>query len=134
MTGAGAKTPSLSVLEERLSICRLDSTSKSPKWAFDAAFFSLTRASDELSVVCPDESVPDGVTREAGWRAIKLEGPLDLSLVGVLAPILETLAKAGVNVFAISTYETDYVLVKESKLETAIRAMEARGYTVGERG
>ena len=83
----------LSVLEERLAVCRLDPQAEIPAWATNAPFFSLTRTADELSVVCPERSVPAGVAHEGGWRALKLEGPFDFGLVGILASVAVPLAK-----------------------------------------
>jgi hypothetical protein len=118
------------VLGETLAVCRLDRYSGIPGWTTAAGFCSVTRAGDELSVVCPEESVPEDVTCERGWRAIGLEGPLDFSMVGVLAAMLTPLAGAGVPVFAISTFDTDYVLVREEQLDLAIAALRGRGYEV----
>lgn len=119
--------PRLSVREECLAVCRLSPDSKAPAWATEAPFFSLTRTPDELSVVCPESLVPADTVYKRGWRALELEGPLDFSLVGVLAAITEPLARAGVSVFTISTYDTDYVLVREEQLERALAALRERG-------
>src|SRR5829696_9166175 len=86
--GKDAATPepilTLTVLEERLAICRLDTGAEIPAWATGASFFSVTRTKDELSVVCPEGDVPEGVYQEQGWRALKLEGPFEPSMVGIL--------------------------------------------------
>jgi len=123
-------SPGLYVLEETFAVCRLNPEDEIPGWATVAGFCSVTRTRDELSVVCPVEYVPEGVKFEAEWRAFELEGPLEFSLVGVLAGISTSLAEAGVSIFAISTYDTDYVLVKEEKLVPAIAALRRRGYEV----
>ena len=120
----------LSVRHERLAVCRLSPDQKVPSWATEAEFFSLTRTPDELSIVCPEAIVPTGVRKESGWRALGFEGPLDFSLVGVLAAIAGPLAEAGVSVFAVSTYDTDYVLVCEEQLERALAALRGRGYEI----
>lgn len=125
-----ATSLNISVLDGRLAICRLEADAQPPTWATGSPFLSLTRTPDELSVVCAEGSVPIGVRGEGGWRAIGLEGPLDFSLVGVLSAMLVPLAEAGVVVFAISTHDTDYVLVKEEKLDLAVAALRGRGYTV----
>src|SRR4051794_6196062 len=88
-----------------------------------ATFFSLTRTPDEISIVAPQECVPDGIKCERGWRALKVEGPLDFSLTGVLVSVCAPLAEAGISVFAISTYETDYVLVREAQWEDAVAVL-----------
>lgn len=122
--------PRLSTLDETLAVCRLDAGSEMPDWAMDADFWSVTRAADELSVVCPDRNVPYGTVCEKGWHAIRVEGPLDFTLVGVLAGILAPLAEAGVPVFVLSTNDTDYVLVRDEKLDLAVAALRERGYEV----
>jgi len=122
---------SLTVLEERLSICRLDAGEKIPAWATGTPFFSVTRTRDELSVVCPEDVVPESIPRELGCRALKLEGPFELSMVGVLASIAVPLAEAGASIFAVSTFDTDYVLVEEGQLDLAVDTLRARGHTVG---
>lgn len=120
----------LSVLAERLAVCRLDPESEIPAWATAAPFFSVTRTSDELSVVCPEERVPDEVTCESGWRALKVEGPLEFGLTGVLASVAVPLAGSEVGILAIATYETDYVLVRGSQLDLAVRALRERGHEI----
>jgi uncharacterized protein len=120
----------LSVLEGRLAVCRLDPPSEIPAWAVSAQFFSVTRTPDELSVMCPEECVAAGITCERGWRALKLEGPFDFGLVGVLASVAVPLAESGVGILAIATYDTDYVLVEESQLGLAVSALRGRGHEV----
>ena len=122
----------LTVLEERLSICRLDAGAEVPAWGTGAPFFSLTRTEDELSIVCPEEDVPGGVSQERGWRALKLEGPFALSTVGVLSSLAAPLAEAGTSIFAISTFDTDYVLVREGQLDLAVDTLRETGYRVGD--
>jgi hypothetical protein len=121
----------LSVLDERLAVCRLDPRSGIPTWITEASFFSVTQTTDELSVVCPEEHVPSGVRCERGWRALKLEGPFDFGLVGILASVAVPLAESEVCILAIATYETDYVLVEESQLTLATQALRQRGHEVG---
>jgi hypothetical protein len=120
----------LSVLEGRLAVCRIDPALEIPAWATSAPFFCVTRTPDELSIVCPEERVPEGVTCERGWRAFKLEGPFGFGLVGVLASVAAPLAESGVGILAIATYDTDYVLVKEEQLGLAMAALRERGYEV----
>jgi len=121
----------LSVLEERLAVCRLDPAAEEPPpWATAAPFYSVTRTPGELSVVCPKELVPDGVTREGGWRALKLDGTFDFGQVGVLVSVTAPLAQAGVSIFAVSTFVTDYVLVKERQLDAVVAALRDHGHEV----
>jgi len=121
----------LALLTEKLCVCRLDPKSTLPGWTLmNTGFFSITKTADELSVVCPESCVPPEVRHEGIFRCLKIEGPLDFSLVGVLAPIAGLLAKAKISIFTISTYDTDYIMVKQSGLEEAIRSLEAAGYSV----
>ena len=121
----------LSLLPDLYAICRLPADSPPPAWAAGGRpFVSVTRTADELSITCPQTLVPPDVQHESGWRVLKLEGPFDLSLIGILAPIATALAQAQVNIFVISTYDTDYVLVKEARLDEAVRAIEALGHHV----
>ena len=117
-------------LDGRMAVCRLDPSAQVPGWATQAALFSVTRVPDELSVVCPEENVPVGVRSEAGWRVLALEGPFEFSAVGVLASVAAPLAEAGVSIFALSTYDTDYVLVKEEGIDRAVSALRERGHEV----
>jgi uncharacterized protein len=120
----------LSVLEGRIAVCRLDPPAEIPGWATDAPFFSVTRTSDELSIVCPEERVPPGVTCERGWRALRFDGPFEFGLVGVLASVAVPLAQSEVCILAIATYDTDYVLVQESQLDLAVATLRRRGHDV----
>ena len=122
----------LTALEEPLAVCRLGPEAEVPPWVGSAAggISSVTRTAEELSIVCPARVVPRGVLCERGWRALKMEGPFDLSLVGILASVVAPLAGAGVNVFVTATYDTDYVLVKEENLKLAVAALRERGHEV----
>ncbi len=120
----------LTLLPDRLAVCRLEPDSPFPRWLPQAGLLNLTRTADELSVVCIELAVPATVTMAGGWRALQVEGPLDFSLVGVLAKLSGALAEAGVSLFAISTYDTDYVLVRQEQLATARKALIAAGHTV----
>ena len=122
------------VQPEPLSICRLPGDAPIPAWAMQRAFFSVTRTSDELSVVCASIQVPPGVTAHDGWRALKLIGPFDLLLVGILLGVAAPLAVAGVTIFPIATYDTDYLVVRDDQLSAAIDALRDAGHQVtGER-
>ena len=118
----------LVVLDCNLSVCKLD---KLPEDLMEDGFCCVTRTEDELSVVCEAKKVPDdALVREDGWRAFKALGPLDFALIGILAKISAALANAGVPLFAISTYDTDYILVKEEHLDSAIVALRDEGCVV----
>lgn len=120
----------LTVLPGRLAVCRLEPGAAPPAWAIGGALWSITGTADELSVVCEEGRAPEGVRREAGWRALKVAGPLDFALTGVLSAIAGPLAEAGVSIFAVSTFDTDYVLVKEERLGAAVAALRAAGLAV----
>ncbi len=114
---------SLLVLPQKLAICSFDSKAKIPIWVEGDDYFSITRTDDELSIVCSQERVPDGIRAERDWRAFKVEGPLDFSLTGILASLTKPLAEAGISIFAISTFNTDYLLVKADKLDKAVKVL-----------
>ena len=99
-----------------------------PEWALDSPLFAVVGTADELSVVCPVYRVPRDVLIEAGWRCFQVLGPLDFALIGVLASLARTLAEAGVSIFVISTYDTDYLLVKEADYARAAQALRDGGY------
>jgi hypothetical protein len=120
------------VQPEPLSICRLPADAPIPPWATGQAFFTVSRTSDELSIVCASALVPANVLTHAGWRALKLVGPFDLLLVGVLLGVAAPLAAAGVTVFPIATYDTDYLLVRHDQLDAAIAALRGAGHDVSE--
>ena len=120
----------LLVLPETYAVCRLEKDAAAPDWGTRGLFSSITRTEEELSVVCAEAQVPGGVRREGGWRVLKVQGPLDFSLTGVLASLTVPLAREGISVFALSTFDTDYLLVKEEKLEKAIQALREEGYAI----
>lgn len=119
----------LEVMDWELSICRLDRLPDASVLEKSPCFLGLT--DDEVSLVCETCSAPpDTVERDDGWRAFRVSGTLDLSLVGVLRGIADVLADIGVPVFVVSTYDTDYVLVREGSLDRALDALSATGYAV----
>ena len=112
-------------------MCRLAPDDEIPQWALSGGgFVSVTRTSDELSLVCAENAVPRGISREPGWRIFKVEGPFDFTLTGVLASVAQPLAEAALSIFTISTYDTDYVMVKEQDVEKAVQALAAAGHSV----
>jgi hypothetical protein len=120
----------LTVLPGFLAMVRLAGDAPLPAWATAGDFFSVTRTRDELSVVCRASEVPSGLTAETGWRALRVRGPFALSEIGVLAALATPLAQAKVSLFAISTFDTDYLLVSDKKLDAAIAALRAAGHGV----
>jgi hypothetical protein len=121
---------SLTVLPGTFAIVRLAANEPVPAWATQGAFCSVTRTSDELSVVCPAGQVPRGLSVESRWRTLKVEGPFALSEIGVLAALSAPLAGAKVSLFCISTFDTDYLLVSDKQLDAAIAALQAAGHRV----
>ena len=120
----------LSLLPDRYAICRLDPKADIPEWAANGRFTSISRTPDELSIVCIESGVPGGITCEPGWRVLKCLGPLDYSLTGIMASLADPLADAAVPIFPIATHDTDYVLIQEQRLETAIHALTSYGHAV----
>lgn len=124
------QTYELEMLPYELAICRLGTDEDAPAWAFRSEFFSLTRTKDELSVVCPQDQVPPEAKQSGGWRCLKLRGPLDFDQVGVLKSLTQPLADAGISIFAVSTYETDYILLRANDIKSAISALRKAGHRV----
>lgn len=121
----------LSLKPGQLAVCRLAPDAAVPAWASPAgAFSTVSRTDQELSIICPDDGVPAGVRKESGWRLFKVEGPLDFALTGILAAIASPLAAAGIGIFTIATYDTDYVMVKDENVDLAIATLTAAGHRV----
>lgn len=120
----------LNILPQRLAVCRLEADEPLPAWAQNGSFFSITRTAEELSVVCEEGLNPPDVLCENGWRALMLEGPFDFDQIGILKSVLDSLAAARISIFAISTFETDYILVRAAELEKAVSALRLAGHRV----
>jgi GNAT superfamily N-acetyltransferase len=121
---------SLVQVEGGYAVARLDAEAPIPGWVAGGPFVSITRTADELSVVCREEAVPEGVRCEPGWRCLRVAGTLDFGLVGVLASLLDPLAEAGVSVFAVSTFDTDYLLLRAADFERAVGVLRRVGHEV----
>jgi hypothetical protein len=120
----------LVILPERLAVCRLSADAPTPDWVRPGDLLAVVHTSDELSVVCTERFVPPDVRAERGWRALQVQGPLEFAMVGVLASIAVPLARAGVSIFVLSTFDTDYVLVKEDALDKSVSALTQAGFLV----
>ena len=121
----------LELLKENYSVCRLDANAPVPTWAQKGNFYSITKTKDELSIVCETQYVLENVkVVEPDWRIFKILGPLDFSLIGILSKISLLMAECKISIFALSTYDTDYIMVKEEKVEEAIKALKRAGYEV----
>jgi hypothetical protein len=121
----------LELLPDTLAICRLEPGAPVPLWAEGPSpFLTLSRTAEELSITTLQSAVPTGVPCERDYRAVRVRGPLPLNLVGILAGIADPLAAAGMSIFAISTYDTDYVLVKAQELEAALQVLREAGHRI----
>jgi uncharacterized protein len=127
-----AATPRLELrlLPERFAISRLAADAPIPSWATQGPFLSVTRTIDELSVVCELSRVPLGVRCQPGWRALKVYGPFLLLQIGVLSALASPPAEAKLSLFAISTFDTDYLLVAAETLAAAMAALEQARHTI----
>ena len=116
----------LFILPDKFAICHLDEKSYVPYWATENVSFScLTRTENELSIVCPENDIPGGILSEKGWRAIRVKGPLGFVMPGIVSSLSTPLAEAEISIFYISTYETDYLLVKEENLDKTVKILSA---------
>jgi uncharacterized protein len=121
----------LEVIDGHFAVCRLDAGSEVPSWVDrSSGFTSITRTSDELSVICAYDEVPVGVPMEGPWRALRVQGPIVMTLIGVVASLAGALADAGISIFAISTFDTDYILVHEPDFDDAVGALTRAGHVV----
>ena len=121
---------SLIVLDNLYAVSRLPFEKETPTWLGNQEFSAVIRTRSELSIVCMESLVPSGVLSERGWKVLEVVGPLPFSLIGIIAGIARILAEAGVSVFVLSTYDTDYLLIKQGQLKVAIDALEQEGYEI----
>jgi hypothetical protein len=120
----------LALIDGDFAVCQLASSDAVPSWGSKGKVVSVTRTADELSIVCSEDVVPAGVKCERGWRAMRVVGSMDFSAVGVLASLIGPLAEAGISIFAISTFDTDYLLVKQQTLNAAVEALKQHGHVI----
>lgn len=129
----------LELMSREFCVCRLDADAVVPQWALQGDFFSVTRTpkSDldpgqpgELSIVCSQANAPAEVRAERGWRCLRVQGTLDFGLTGILASLASPLAEAGISVFAVSTFDTDYLLVKSDTLERTLQVLSKAGHKI----
>ena len=124
------KTFSLKLLADPMAVCRLDPASAVPDWIDRSAFYSVTRTDQELTIVCAAALVAQGTTSETGWRCLRVEGPLDFSETGIIFSLTQPLAKNNISVFVISTFDTDYFMVKETDLAKTIDVLTVAGHEI----
>ena len=110
------------------AVCRLPAMAAVPDWALQGPFFSLTRTLEELSIVCLAAEVPPEVHPETDWTCLKLEGPFPFSETGILTSFVQPLSDRAIPIFAVSTFDTDYVLVKRAWADKAVEALQAAGH------
>jgi hypothetical protein len=120
----------LTLLNQSFTIHRLSSSADVPAAALISPFFALTRTDDELSIVLPETIEIESNKSDSGWACFKVEGPLEFNQVGILAGISTALANAGVSIFALSTFDTDYILVKREQVQAASDALTSAGYII----
>jgi hypothetical protein len=127
---AASRHLELTLLPERFAMSRLAADAPIPEWATQGPFFSVTRTGDELSVVTELSRVPVCVQSQPGWRVLKVHGPFVLSEIGVLSALAAPLAEAKIGLFAVSTFDTDYLLIASETLSAAIATLERAGHTI----
>ena len=119
----------LNLLPTTFAICRLDPAAGIPDWAI-GTFVSITRTADELSIVCEQASVPQNVRAERDWRCLRVAEKLEFSMVGVISTLTTAFAEAGISVFVVSSFDTDFLLVREADVQQAVKALTESGHTV----
>jgi len=119
----------LNILENHFTIHRFPTNHEIPNQVYGSQFYSISKTDEELSIVCNSTTQVNSEKSDTDWSCIKVEGPLDFSLTGILAKISTVLAKAEISIFAISTFDTDYILLKSEKLPFAKKALLKSGYT-----
>jgi hypothetical protein len=128
MAATGLK---LETIPGTYAVCRLGPGEPIPDWATRGAFFSISKSATELSILCAQTEVPAEIRSEKDWSLVKVVGPLDFGLTGVLASLAEPLAEAKISIFAVSTFDTDYLLVKAADLENALSVLARAGHEPG---
>jgi hypothetical protein len=117
-------------IPEKFAICKLPPENSIPPWAISGKFWSVARTPTELSVVCGQSNLPPGFEAERDWRALQVVGPLPFEELGVLSSLAVPLADAGLSIFAISTFETDLILVREQSFEAACQILVKEGHII----
>jgi uncharacterized protein len=121
----------LIILKNTYAIYRFNSDMDIPIWVKDSDFYSATKTQDELSVVCKQhDSIVEGYAINTDWKIIKIQGPLDFSLIGIIAEVSGLLEKVRISIFTISTYDTDYILVKKQDLDKAVDSLKSNGHII----
>lgn len=119
-------------LEGSFSICQLDPNSEIPAWAFDGDFYSITQTTDEISIICDHRHIPEYIKFDPGWRLLKIDGTFKFDEIGILNSITMPLAEAAISLLTVSTFDTDFILVKVSNFEQAIKVLENAGHKISQ--
>lgn len=118
------------ILEGSYSLCRLQANDAIPSWVYGSSFYTVSKSADELSIVCESKFVPTEIKKSDGWKLLKIDAVLDLSLTGITAKFSKPLADAGINLCVIATFDTDYVMVQQEKLSIATTTLQNEGFIV----
>ena len=120
----------LSLLKDMYAICVYPHIASIPEWALMTSLCSITRTEKELTIVCPQSVVPPGCECDKNWRCFRIDGSFDFNQIGVISSLATPLAEGGISIFVVSTYDTDYILVKEEKVEHAITVLTNDGHLI----
>lgn len=120
----------MNLFKEKFAVCRLGKNDAIPQWSKNDIFYSVTKTMDELSIVCLENDVPHNVKHENNWRILKIQGPLDFSLIGIIAKISSILAEEKISIFALSTFDTDYILLKDNNVKNAVNILNKNNYKI----
>lgn len=124
----------LSLLKDVYGICKLPGDSPIPDWTQKGSWYSITQTEKELTIVCPQGVIPARVEYDGNWRGFRIDGSFDFSQIGVISSIAGPLAKAHISIYVISTYDTDYFLVKEANVEQAVTVLTDEGHSIEGKG
>lgn len=120
----------ISVLKDAYKVCRLNAFEGVPEWALETPLSSVTRTAEELSIVCPEKVAPEELKSEQEWKCLKIHGPLGFDEVGIISNLTKVLADVDISVFVLSTFETDYIMVKRLNIEKAAKALAEKGHEI----
>jgi hypothetical protein len=120
----------LTLLKEMFGICRYENTAPIPDWASDAPMCSITRTKKELTIVCPQNIIPAESDCSGQWRCFRIDGSFELDETGVIASVSVPLAEAGISIYVVSTYDTDYFLIRDCAIENAIAVLTDMGHKI----
>ena len=120
----------LSLLDKIYGICVFENDAPIPDWAAMTSFCSITRTQEELTIVCPQNIIPSDCEYDADWRCFRIDGSFDLNQIGVISSLAAPLAEAGISIFVVSSYDTDYILVKDQKVEQAVTVLSDNGHLI----